>query len=133
VAELPTKVLLDTNFLLVPIRFGVDIFTEAERALNQLVELTVSTGVLREMEALKEEAGPKFQRELDFALTLASRCVVVEDEPVEGETVDDSLVRLASKGGYVVATTDSELRKRLRRSGVKVLILRQRRYLLLMG
>ena len=60
VAELPTKVLLDTNFLLVPIRFGVDIFTEAERALNQLVELTVSTGVLREMEALKEEAGPKF-------------------------------------------------------------------------
>ena len=126
---MPVKVLLDTNFLLVPIRFGVDIFAEAERALNQLVELTVTSGVLREMESLKEEAGPKFQRELDFALTLASRCAVVEDEPREGETVDDSLIRLASEHGYVVATTDSELRRRLRDRGLKVLYMRQKRYL----
>jgi len=126
---LPVKVLLDTNFLLVPIRFGVDIFAEAERALNQLVELTVTSGVLREMESLKEEAGPKFQRELDFALTLASRCAVVEDEPREGETVDDSLIRLASETNYVVATTDSELRRRLRDRGLKVLYMRQKRYL----
>jgi len=126
---LPVKVLFDTNFLLVPIRFGVDIFAEAERALNQLVELTVTSGVLREMESLKEEAGPKFQRELDFALTLASRCAVVEDEPREGETVDDSLIRLASETNYVVATTDSELRRRLRDRGLKVLYMRQKRYL----
>jgi len=129
VAELPVKVLFDTNFLLVPIRFGVDIFAEAERALNQLVELTVTSSVLREMESLKEEAGPKFQRELDFALTLASRCAVVEDEPREGETVDDSLIRLASETNYVVATTDSELRRRLRDRGLKVLYMRQKRYL----
>jgi len=126
---LPVKVLVDTNFLLIPIRFGVDIFTEAERALNQLVELTVSTGVLRELESLKEEARPRFRRELDFALALASRCVVVEDEPQEGETVDDSLIRLASAEGYVVATTDSELRRRLRSRGLRVVYMRQRRYL----
>lgn len=130
---MPVKVLFDTNFLLVPIRFGVDIFTEAERALNQLVEPTVSTGVLRELESLKEESGPRFQRELGFAMSLTSRCVVVEDEPHEGETVDDHLVRLASEGGYVAATNDSELRKRLRRSGVKVLYMRQMRYLELDG
>jgi rRNA-processing protein FCF1 len=47
--------------------------------------------------------------------------------------VDDSLLRLASTGGYVVATTDAELRRRLRRAGVKVLILRQKRYLQLVG
>lgn len=126
---MPVKVLVDTNFLLIPIRFGVDIFTEAERALNQLVELTVSTGVLRELESLKEEARPRFRRELDFALALASRCVVVEDEPQEGETVDDSLIRLASAEGYVVATTDSELRRRLRSRGLRVVYMRQRRYL----
>jgi rRNA-processing protein FCF1 len=132
VAELPAKVLLDTNFLLIPIRFGVDIFAEAERALNQLVEPTVSTGVLKEIESLRKDAGPRFQRELDFARSLTSRCVILEDEPREGETVDDSLVRLASTGNYVVATTDAELRKRLRSIGVKVLLLRQRRYLRLM-
>ena len=132
-AELPAKVLLDTNFLLIPIRFGVDIFSEAERALNQLVEPTVSTGVLKEIESLKKDAGPRFQRELSFARSLTSKCVVIEDEPREGETVDDSLVRLASSGDYIVATTDTELRKRLRSMGVKVLLLRQRRYLRLMG
>lgn len=128
-AEMPAKVLVDTNFLLVPIRFGVDIFSEAERTLNQLVEPTVTSGVLREMESLREEAGPKFRRELDFALSLASQCVVVEDEPREGEAVDDSLVRLASEHGYVVATTDSGLRRRLRDRGLRVLYLRQKRYL----
>ena len=132
-AELPAKVLFDTNFLLVPTRFGVDIFSEAERALNRDVEPMVSRGVIKEMEALREEAGPRFQRQLDFALSLVSRCTVVEDEPREGETVDDHLVRLASEGGYVTATTDSDLRKRLRSSGVKVLYMRQRRYLELDG
>ena len=132
-AELRAKVLLDTNFLLVPIRFGVDVFAEAERALNQLVELTVSTGVLGELEALKEGAGPRFKRDLEFALSLASRCVIVEDNPHDGETVDDHLIRLASSGGYLVATTDSDLRRRLRRSGVRVLYLRQRRYIELDG
>jgi uncharacterized protein len=133
VDELRAKVLLDTNFLLVPIRFGVDILAEAERVLNQLVELTVSTGVLGELEALKEGAGPRFKKDLGFALSLASKCTIVEYEPLDGETVDDSLVKLAIIGGYVVATTDSELRRRLRSSGVKVLYLRQRRYLELDG
>jgi rRNA-processing protein FCF1 len=119
---LPATVIFDTNFLLVPIRFGVDVFAEAERVLNQLVDPAVTPGVLRELEQLRQGAAPGFERELDFGHDL-----------LEGETVDDSLVRLASAGGYVVATTDSELKKKLRRSGVKVLILRQRRYLQLVG
>jgi len=130
---LPATVIFDTNFLLVPIRFGVDVFAEAERVLNQLVDPAVTPGVLRELEQLRQGAAPGFERELDFALSLASRCRVIGHDLLEGETVDDSLVRLASAGGYVVATTDSELKKKLRRSGVKVLILRQRRYLQLVG
>ena len=132
-ADLPATVIFDTNFLLVPIRFGVDVFAEAERALNQLVDPAVTPGVLRELEQLRRGAAPGFERELDFALSLASRCRVIELDLMEGETVDDSLVRLASAGGYVVATTDSELKNKLRRRGVKVLILRQRRYLQLVG
>lgn len=132
-ADLPATVVLDTNFLLVPIRFGVDVFIEAERALNQIVEPAVTSGVLGELEQLRRGAAPGFERELDFALSLASRCRLIEHDLMEGETVDDSLVRIASAGGYVVATTDAELKKKLRRSGVKVLILRQKRYLQLVG
>jgi len=130
---LPTTVLFDTNFLLVPIRFGVDIFAEAERTLNTIVEPAVTSGVLRELEQLRRGAAPGFARELGFASSLASRCRVIEHDLLEGETVDDSLARLASAGGYVVATTDADLKRRLRCVGVKVLILRQRRYLQLVG
>jgi rRNA-processing protein FCF1 len=130
---LPVTVLLDTNFLLVPIRFGVDVFAEAERVLNQLVDFAVTPNVLGEVERLRSEAQPGFRSELDFALKVASRCKVIDAEPEEGETVDDSIVRLAASRGYVVATTDAELRRRLREVGVKVLILRQKRYLQLMG
>lgn len=130
---MPVTVLLDTNFLLVPIRFGVDVFAEAERVLNQLVDFAVTPNVLGEVERLRSEAQPGFRSELDFALKVASRCKVIDAEPEEGETVDDSIVRLAASRGYVVATTDAELRRRLREVGVKVLILRQKRYLQLMG
>ncbi|HEX9915951.1 MAG TPA: DNA-binding protein [Candidatus Bathyarchaeia archaeon] len=131
--DLPVTVLLDTNFLLVPIRFGVDVFAEAERVLNQLVDFAVTPNVLGEVERLRSEAQPGFRSELDFALKVASRCKVIDAEPEEGETVDNSIVRLAASRGYVVATTDAELRRRLREVGVKVLILRQKRYLQLMG
>ena len=130
---MPVTVLLDTNFLLVPIRFGVDVFAEAERVLNQLVDFAVTPNVLGEVERLRSEAQPGFRSELDFALKVASRCKVIDAEPEEGETVDNSIVRLAASRGYVVATTDAELRRRLREVGVKVLILRQKRYLQLMG
>jgi len=133
VADLPTTVLFDTNFLLVPIRFGVDVFAEAERVLNQVVEPAVTSGVLRELEQLRQGASPSFARELGFASGLASRCRVIEHDLLEGEAVDDSMVRLASEAGYVVATTDAELRRKLRGRGVRVLILRQRRYLQLVG
>jgi rRNA-processing protein FCF1 len=133
VTDLPVTVLLDTNFLLVPIRFGVDVFAEAERVLNQLVEFAVTSNVLGEVERLRSKGQPGFRGELDFALKVASRCRVIDVEPEEGETVDDSIVRLAASRGYVVATTDAELRRRLREVGVKVLILRQKRYLQLVG
>jgi len=43
------------------------------------------------------------------------------------------LIQLASTRGLVLATADGELRRRARRRGVRVLYLRQRRYLELDG
>ena len=53
VANLPTKVIFDTNFLLVPIRFGIDIFSEAERVLETVIEFYVTDTILREIKILK--------------------------------------------------------------------------------
>jgi len=133
VADLPPKILFDTNFLLIPLRFGVDIFEEAERVLNLPPEYYVTRSVLKEIAQLKQGAGPSFAKELSFAEKIAERCGVLDVEVEDGETVDESILRTASEKRFIVGTTDSELRKRLREAGVKVLVLRQRRYLELMG
>ncbi|MCW4051473.1 MAG: DNA-binding protein [Candidatus Bathyarchaeota archaeon] len=129
----PQGILFDTNFLLVPIRFGVDIFSESERTINTIVEFLVTPGVLQEIEYLKKTAKPSFRRDLEFAEKIASQCRVLDEEVNPSEKVDDSIVRIASKLGLIVGTTDAELRKKLRAEGVKVLVLRQRRYLELDG
>ena len=132
-ADLPPRILFDTNFLMIPLRFGVDVFEEAERVLNQPPEFYVTRSVLKEIEHLKQDAGPSFVKELSFAEKIAERCIVLEVEVEDGETVDDSILRTAKNKRFIVGTTDAELRKKLRDAGVKVLVLRQRRYLEIMG
>ena len=127
-ANLPTKILCDTNFLLIPLRFGVDVFTESDEALNDLTEFYVSSRVI---DLLSKDAKPSFEKELLFALKMIEQCKVIEDT---SETlVDDSLIALARKSNMVLGTTDSELRKKARMEGVKVIYLRQKRYLVLDG
>lgn len=132
-ADLPPKILFDTNFLMIPLRFGVDVFEEAERVFNQLPEYYVTRSVLREIRLLKQGASPSLAKELCFAEKLAERCSVLEVEAEDAETVDESILRTAIGKRMIVGTTDAELRKRLREAGVKVLVLRQRRYLELVG
>ena len=130
---MPPKILFDTNFLMIPLRFGVDVFEEAERVLNNLPEYYVTGSVLREIELLKQGASPSFAKELSFAEKIAERCSVLDVEAREKETVDESILRTAVEKRLIVGTTDAELRRRLREVGVKVLVLRQRRYLELIG
>ena len=130
---MPPKILFDTNFLMIPLRFGVDVFEEAERALNHLPEYYVTRSVLREIKILKQGASPSFAKELGFAEKLAERCNVLDVEAEDEETVDESILRIAVEKNLIVGTTDAELKRRLREAGVKVLVLRQKRYLELVG
>ena len=124
-----STVLLDSNFLFIPLRFGVDIFEELQRLLGVLVRCVVPSPVVKELRLLRRDAKPSFRREIDFALDLAKRCETAEEHVEPGETVDDVLIRLARRWRCPVATNDSELRRRLRAEGVSVIYLRQQAYL----
>ncbi len=128
---MPTKLLVDTNFLLIPVRFKVDIFEESENALNDIVEFYVSTRVLDEIAILKDKSKGSFVRQLKLAEKLAENCFVVDDD--SRAFVDDSLINLAARENMVLGTSDSELRQKARKAGVKVLYLRQMRHLVLDG
>ena len=53
-------------------------------------------------------------KNIEYALTMAEGMEKIDDILCPGEDVDDQLVRLAEYGGVIVATTDSELRRRIR-------------------
>ncbi len=118
------KVLLDTNALMMPEQFGVDIFSELERL--GYFEYLVPTAVVKELKEISKFADKgRDKRAANVALGLISRCKILD---AEGDA-DDVLVRLASETGAAVLTGDKELKKRLSKRGITVIYLRQSQYL----
>lgn len=118
------KVLLDTNALMMPEQFGVDIFSELERL--GYFDYLVPTAVVEELRAISKLADKgKDRRAASVALGLLTRCRILD---ADGEA-DDVLERLASETGAAVLTGDKELRKRLSKRGITVIYLRQSQYL----
>jgi rRNA-processing protein FCF1 len=126
---LPKTVLLDTNFLLAPHRFHVDIFSETEATLKDKVEFVVTSTVIDEINRLIQKSNPKFQKELRFAKTIAKQCKILDVVLEPGESVDDNILRVAIENQYIVATSDIIFRRKLRKAGVRTLVLRQKRYI----
>ncbi|NOQ32849.1 MAG: DNA-binding protein [Methanosarcinales archaeon] len=120
------KIILDTNALMVPAEFGVDIFSEL--AALGFDEWIVPPGVARELEGIASRGRGKGRGAARVALALMDRCRTIETEGTVGN-VDDSIVELAVEMKVAVFTNDAELKGRLREGGVKVVYLRQRSYL----
>lgn len=122
---MPIKVILDSNFLMIPFQFNLDIFQEIEYLLQKKVDFVVPSAVKNELTGISSRGG-EGAPEASLALQLASRCRVVEVTLDQGETVDDAIVKASQKLGAVVATTDIELKKRLRNINVPVVYLREK-------
>jgi len=128
------KVLVDSNFLFLPVSRGINIFSEVERLLNSKAEFIVLTPVFDEIKRLTLKTKKlKLRKNAIFALNLAEKLTRMDFESY-GRTVDDCLVEAALKYGFIVATGDMKLRKKLRSLGVPVIYPRKSgKYLVLEG
>jgi len=122
---LPVKVILDSNFLMIPFQFNLDVFQEIEFLLQKKVDFIVPSAVKSELTGLSTRGG-EGAAEASLALQLASRCRVVEVTLETNETVDDAIVKASQKLGAVVATNDIELKNRLKLLKVPVVYLRDK-------
>lgn len=129
----PIRVLLDTNFLMLPIRFSVDIQSELGRIVESSFEMVTTPAVVNELLRLKNQVKPSEVKEIDFALVNAEGIKKLDDTLKSEEDVDDQLLRLAKSRRIVVATTDAGLRRRIRSAGFPVIYMRQRRYIAIDG
>ena len=122
---MPIKVILDSNFLMIPFQFNLDVFQEIEFLLQKKVDFIVPSAVKSEPTGLSTRGG-EGAAEASLALQLASRCRVVEVTLETNETVDDAIVKASQKLGAVVATNDIELKNRLKLLKVPVVYLRDK-------
>jgi uncharacterized protein len=123
------KVVLDTNALMVPEQFKVEIFSELQRL--GYVECMVPSAVIRELRNLANYARGKDKVAARIGITLAERCKIIDmgKEPKDALDADQSIENLAIRESGAVFTNDKALKKRLFSKGITVIYLRQGRYL----
>lgn len=122
------SVVVDTNFLMIPGLFGVDIFSELDRVLDRKFKLIIPEPVVKELNRLARGASAE-RSAAKIALALVRRGRVVKtDAPA-----DDAILELAEGESTVVGTNDARLRKELRARGVPVIYLRQKSHLAVNG
>ncbi|MBI4163407.1 MAG: DNA-binding protein [Candidatus Aenigmarchaeota archaeon] len=117
------KAILDTNFLLIPAKFKVDIFFEL-RKLGVIDYYTIDS-VIKELESLSKSSGAvKGEAILALKLVKLKEVKILKSQEIK---VDKELLRLSAV--YTVCTQDRELIKKISSSGAKTISLRQGKYL----
>ena len=122
---MPLRIIIDTNFFLIPSKFRLDIFEGLNNSLGRKIEPVLLSPAYFELQKLATSNSVKLAKQARLGLKLAERCKVVEVERKAGESNDDLMLRVAVEWGCPVATNDRELRRKLRFSGVPVVFLRQ--------
>lgn len=121
----PRPVVLDTNFLLIPFRFRIDILKELDYLIEASHRFVVSSMTISELRRIAERIGKH-----GMAARLALKLVEANSKKIEivdsKGYVDDWIVEYAKENNAMVCTNDSKLRKRLRELDIKVITLKSK-------
>jgi len=126
-----TKVILDTNFLLIPAQFRVDIFSEIRRVCDFNYELVVVAETIAELKKIiaSGRSGGRDKKAAKLALQLLRKygVRVLKNYRKVFKRADDAILDIADKKS-LVATQDRELKRALQ-AKCGLIILRQKQYL----
>ncbi|MEK6876906.1 MAG: PIN domain-containing protein [Nanoarchaeota archaeon] len=127
------KILLDTNFLLIPYQFRVDIFTQIDRIIHLQYKIFVLDKSVEELKKIVEGQKGKNRDAAKIALKLIAikniRIIKTESD----KKTDEAIAELSQKDKYIVATQDKDLKRRLINQGIEVIVLRQKKILVLVN
>ena len=123
------EVILDTNFLMAVSQFKVDVFSEIRRICDFPYELFIIDKTIDELKSIIEKQSGKNKAAAKLALTIIKTKKIKKIKTKQG-TVDELILKIADKN-TVVATQDMELKRRLKAKGIPLIVLRQKRHLIL--
>lgn len=120
------KIILDTNMLLIPVQFNLDIFDELERIIGKNYQIIILDSVLEELQKIAKSK-KKDAKAARVALQL------IEDKEItivktKIKSTDKSIMEIADKD-TIVATNDQHLRRTLKNKNIKTIYLRNKKFL----
>ena len=123
------KIIIDTNFLMIPWQFRVDIFSEFDRICNFNYKLCIYEQTIDELRNIIQKSGGKDKKSAQFALKLIK---LKNISIINAENKDvDSLILENLDSDTIIATQDILLKKELLQKGASIILLRQKKYLML--
>jgi len=121
------KIIIDTNFLLIPLQFKVDIFSEIDRICHFNYELSIFEKSIEELKNIIKKQSRKNKKAAQFALNLIK---LKKIHTIKSKQKDvDSLILENLDKDTIIATQDIKLKKELLQRDASVIILRQKKYL----
>ena len=114
------RVVLDTSILLSIAENKIAVLDAIREKLGA-AEFFVTSSVSRELKALEEQGGKRQEAEVARKVLDAHNVQELENDC---ENADDCLAEKASQG-YLVATSDSELKKRIKGFGGRIIYLKK--------
>ena len=135
-------VLLDSNFLLVPIQFKIDIYEEIRDLLGN-PRFIILTEIFDELYLkLHRERRHKFKMELKTSLELLEQkkreipelFIEYDGRNTANIPVDDYLIEVSKELSkkmetIYIATNDKQLRKKAGKNGIKTIFMRKKQFL----
>lgn len=119
------KLILDTNFLLVPYQFHIDVFKEMQQLVEGGYDIIVPTGVRKELEVIASRAGRHAlgaRLALKILDTNARFITYVESEG----HVDKWILNYAKEHRAIVCTNDKLLRVRSKQADLRTITMKSR-------
>jgi len=125
------RIILDTNFLMVPGQFKVDIFSEIDRLMHEPYELCIIDSTIDELEKIRKTASGKDKLAASLALKLLAVKKPRHLKTEKNLNTDKMIVEHAKSPDFIVATQDAALKRILKLNNTHTIVLRQKSHLAL--
>ncbi len=115
------NIILDTDFLINCAKLKIDFSLEISKILDTSFKLFIIDKTIDELQ------GKKYEK-LVKAIIEAEKISFIETK--KDKSVDDLILENVNEN-TIVATQDQELKRRLKNKGIKIITIRQKKYLVL--
>ena len=122
------RIILDTNFTMIPAQFKLDIYSEIERICDFKYKIYVLDKTIYELKKIIKEQKGKHKRSASLALQLLKAKKISIIKTKSEKLVDDILVDIAKKSDYI-ATQDLALKIRIKKKKANIITMRQKKFL----